>query len=181
MASLTPTDWLQAAAQRITQQGVEAVRIEAMAKDLGVSKGSFYWHFADRDALLKALLEGWRQRGTDQVITMTQEFAGSPAERLNRLMTVAHNHPQDGGFEVAVRTWAGNDEVARAAVLEVDSARINYVAQLLREAGLSEELALIRSRMLYRALLGDYLQRKYRTPAATPAEIAQLSQAALAG
>ena len=77
-------DWVNAAFERLGAGGVEAVRVEPLAKDLGVTKGSFYWHFRDREALLDAVLEAWEARETDHYIKTAETDGGQPGERLRR-------------------------------------------------------------------------------------------------
>jgi AcrR family transcriptional regulator len=156
MASLSASDWVRAAARRLAADGVDAVRVEPLAKDLGVSKGSFYWHFSDRDALLDALLEYWRSAGTTGVIVEIEEASSDPADRLRRLVHLAFGHV-DGGFDAAVRTWAAREDRARAAVHAVDDVRIAYLVRLLTDAGSGDPAR--RAAVVYRALLGEYAIR----------------------
>jgi len=163
MATLTPADWIRAATVRLAAGGVDAVRVESLAKELGVSKGSFYWHFEDRDALLQAVLEGWHAQGTRAVITAVEAAASTPRERLLALMREAYAVTGYEGFEIAVRAWAATDSRAREAVIAVDRARIHYVAELLEAAGVERAAARHRAGVLYRALLGEYVMRSYGT------------------
>lgn len=156
MASLSASDWVRAAARRLAADGVDAVRVEPLAKELGVSKGSFYWHFGDRDALLDALLEHWRAAGTTGVITEVEEASADPADRLRRLVHLAFAYA-DRGFDAAVRTWAAREYRARAAVHGVDDVRIGYLVGLLTEAGSADPAR--RAAVVYRTLLGEYAMR----------------------
>ncbi len=156
MASLSASDWVRAAARRLAADGVDAVRVEPLAKELGVSKGSFYWHFGDRDALLDALLAYWRSVGTTGVITEVEGASADPADRLRRLVRLAFGHA-DGGFDVAVRAWAAREERARAAVRGVDEVRVGYLVRLLTDAGSADPAR--RAAVVYRALLGEYAMR----------------------
>src|SRR5690348_1930338 len=80
---LSPDDWARAALAAIAQGGVGAVAVETIATQLGATKGSFYWHFKNRDALIEAALALWEQRTTDAVIEEL-EREPDPAERLRR-------------------------------------------------------------------------------------------------
>ncbi|MFB7797518.1 TetR/AcrR family transcriptional regulator [Isoptericola sp. NPDC056134] len=164
MGSLSAADWVRAAAGRLAADGVDAVRVEPLARELGVSKGSFYWHFADRAALLDALLEHWRTVGTAGVITRVEEASDDPADRLLGLLRLAFEHAGggpgavlDGRFDGAVRAWAAHDTRARDAVHAVDGARTAYLERLLIGAGAPD--APRRAAILYRALLGEYAMR----------------------
>ena len=164
MASLSTTDWVRAAAGRLAADGVDAVRVEPLARELGVSKGSFYWHFTDRSGLLDAVLDHWRTVGTAGVITQVEESSHDPADRLRTLVRLAFEHAGggpgavlDGRFDGAVRAWAAHDARARDAVHTVDGARTAYLERLLGAAGAPD--ALRRAAVLYRALLGEYAMR----------------------
>ncbi|MCK9793047.1 TetR/AcrR family transcriptional regulator [Isoptericola sp. 4D.3] len=184
MASLSASDWVRAAARRLAADGVDAVRVEPLARDLGVSKGSFYWHFADRAALLDAVLEHWRTVGTAGVITRVEEASDDPADRLLELARLAFEHAGagpggilDGRFDGAVRAWAAKDVRARDAVHAVDGARTSYLERLLAGAGAPD--APHRAALLYRALLGEYAMRNAGAAALDPRAVDALAAWAL--
>ncbi|WP_139820860.1 TetR/AcrR family transcriptional regulator [Krasilnikoviella flava] len=157
MVALSASDWVRAAARRLAADGVDAVRVEPLARELGVSKGSFYWHFSDRDALLGALLEYWREAGTAGVISQVEDEAGTdPADRLRRLARLVFAHA-DKGFDGAVRAWAAREGRARDALRAVDDVRVAYLVRLVTDAGAPD--ADRRAAVLYRTLLGEYAMR----------------------
>lgn len=156
MASLTADDWIRAAAAHLAAEGVDAVRVEPLAASLGVSKGSFYWHFANRDALLDAVLEWWRRAGVSDVVAELEQDESGPAARLHALLLRAFTH-RDCGFDVGVRAWAARDRRALDAARAVDEVRTDYVVRLLRTAGAPEPER--RAAVVYRTLLGDYALR----------------------
>lgn len=147
-------EWISAGLRALLQGGVEAVRIEPLAKTLGVTKGSFYWHFADRPALLSALLAAWEERATDAVIRQVEKASGAPQERLTTLFWLTVS--ADGRLERAIRHWATQDAAARAAQTRVDERRIAYVADLFGAMGFSPEAAHTRAQLAYLALVGHY-------------------------
>jgi AcrR family transcriptional regulator len=177
MASLSASDWVRAAARRLAADGVDAVRVEPLAKELGVSKGSFYWHFTDRDALLDALLAYWRTAGTTGVITEVEEASADAADRFRWLVRLAFGHA-DGGFDAAVRTWAARENRARTAVHEVDEVRIAYLVRLLTDAGSADPAR--RAAVAYRTLLGEYAMRHAGAEALDAEAIDALASWALA-
>jgi AcrR family transcriptional regulator len=184
VASLSASDWVRAAARRLAADGVDAVRVEPLARDLGVSKGSFYWHFADRAALLDAVLEHWRTVGTAGVITRVEGASDDPADRLLELVHLAFDHAGggpggilDGRFDGAVRAWAAQDARARDAVHAVDEARTSYLERLLTGAGAPD--ARRRAALLYRALLGEYAMRNAGAAALDPRAVDELAAWAL--
>jgi AcrR family transcriptional regulator len=151
---LSALDWLDAALEIFERDGVEAVRIEPLARKLNVSRGSFYWHFRDRAALLRDLLARWEVRETARIIEIVEAGGGSAAVRLLRLLETCAR--DEGRLEMALRNWANSDAQARNAVAQVDLRRTQYLAALLVEHGLEPEQAEKRSRVAYAAWLGEY-------------------------
>ena len=150
---LSPQDWIRAGLEALATRGIDGVRVLPLAKALGVTRGSFYWHFTDRDALLKAMLEAWIADQTDGVIARAAADGGPPAEELRRLLHLCYE--DDGALERAVRTWATTDPWVAEVLQRVDGRRIERLASLLSEAGAPHAEA--RARMGYRAWLGEYL------------------------
>lgn len=149
-------DWLRAALRRLARDGVDRVLVEPLAKDMGVTKGSFYWHFRDRADLLDAMLERWAEIATEAVITQAEAAGSEPLARLERLVGLA-TEGFDAELELALRDWARRDAAVAAALEEVDRRRMAYLRQLLREAGFEAVDAEARAFLLYSALLGDQL------------------------
>ncbi|MGL4496151.1 MAG: TetR/AcrR family transcriptional regulator [Beijerinckiaceae bacterium] len=146
--------WIDAGLKTLREAGVDAVRVEPLAKALGVTKGSFYWHFADRSALLSALLAAWEERATEAVIRQVEAAAGAAPDRLAQLFRLTVG--ADGRLERAIRHWAAHDNAARAAQQRIDARRITYVASLFEGLGFSPEAAMTRAQLAYLALIGHY-------------------------
>lgn len=144
-------DWLERGLELLARQGLNAVTIDSMCRLLGVTKGSFYHHFAHREAFLEGLLHYWEEHYTMAFITYSA--AGkSPAEQMERLMKlVVRNHDDS---EVAIRVWAQSDPVARQYQSRVDQRRITYLAQLLTAMGATPGVAKSRAHILYTMLVG---------------------------
>jgi AcrR family transcriptional regulator len=100
-------DWVQAATRALAAQGIDAVRVERLAADLGVTKGSFYWHFADLAALRAAVLATWEARATTEIIERVEERGGDAADKLRRLGEIVFGG--EGALERQVRAWAAQD------------------------------------------------------------------------
>jgi AcrR family transcriptional regulator len=164
MASLTATDWVMAAARTLSAEGVDHIRIEVLARDLKVSKGSFYWHFANRDALLAALLAMWESLGTEAIIADVEAQAANAPDRVNALIARTFDHPEYDGTELGIRAWAQRDPDARAAVERVDARRIGYVHRLLTDCGVDPATAKTRTEFLYRTLIGEFVLRSHGSP-----------------
>ena len=151
----TRVDWVKAAGRRLASAGSEAVAIEPLARDMGVTKGSFYWHFPDRPALLEALIADWEARATAPVLDRLKRLGGQPADRLSALMaTVAAEG--GGSLDPAFRAWAKNDARAAGAVGRVDAARLAFIAGEFRALGFSAVAAWTRARLFYLHLLGEH-------------------------
>jgi AcrR family transcriptional regulator len=132
--------WVAAAFRLLGRRGIAAVGVEPLAKALGVTKGSFYWHFKDRRALLEALLAYWEERETSAIIADVEAVPGPPADQLRRLYLRARADRDALGPELAIRDWARHDRFARKAVVAVDARRMAYIARLFRplSAGAAE-------------------------------------------
>ena len=134
--------------------GVEAVRVDPLAKSLGVTRGSFYWHFRDRPALLTALLDAWSEQQTEGVVAQADARGLPPAQTLRVLLGLCFE--DDGRLEKALRSWAMQDTGVADAIAAVDQRRMDYLAALLRASGIQGPKAVARARVAYRAWLGDY-------------------------
>ena len=150
--SLTPADWVDAGMELLIDHGIDAVRVDVLARRLGVTRGSFYWHFKDRDDLLKNLLQAWRDAATEQIIQRFDKTHSDPQELVKELISLpfrgqrAHHA---ASIELAIRGWARRDAMARRAVDEVDDRRISYHAQVFSALGFSIGEARSRAFTLY--------------------------------
>jgi len=148
---LSAKDWLDQGLKTLAARGFTALKAEPLAKALGVSRGSFYWHFADIGAFHAAILKHWREVAAEQIIA-NLEAAPDRHDRLPLLLRQAF-----GGklaLENAVRTWATVDPAARSAVRAIDRRRLSYVESMLRAAGLSPGVARARAQIFYWAFVG---------------------------
>lgn len=180
--SLTRMDWIVAATGALGNAGVDGVRVEALARQLKTSKGSFYWHFRDRADLLDAILTLWEDEGTQQVIAMAAHLAG-PAERLHAVLEEAVRFDVHGAsvsaVEGALRAWAAQDEATAARARTVDARRVNYLRDELLALGHAPEVAQRRAEGLYLALLGYYAAHRYASPSANVETLATLLRLAI--
>lgn len=158
--------WVEAGFEELAKSGVEGVRVEVLAKNLGVTKGGFYRRFADRAALLGAMLERWRE-GRVAAIAQQTRLAGEPArDRLKALIQLYSErmNPQGMAIELAIRQWARSDDHAVAAVTSVDAARLKNVAELYRATGLDPEEADAQAFLFYCFIFGQSLLQVERGP-----------------
>lgn len=150
---LSAAAWTEAAMRVLAKEGVEAVRVEPLARAMGVTKGSFYWHFSDRRELLDSVLSDWEQLATVQVIEAVERASDEPADRLRELTRRVFRH--GGPLERALRAWASHDESAASVVARVDAERFTFVRRLLEAHGQAPDTAAVRARLLYTSLIGE--------------------------
>lgn len=151
-----------AALSALGTSGVQGVRVETLAKQLGVTKGSFYHHFAKRQALLDRMVAYWQRIATEQVIEETNASTVDARERLRNLALFVFEAREDfDNIESAIREWAASAPGVAEMVSQVDEQRIGYVAELLRGAGIPADVALSRAHLMYRALIGEYTWRRH--------------------
>lgn len=162
--------WLRAGLEALRKGGVGAVRVERLADDVGVTKGSFYWHFRDRGALLDALLEFWAREMTDAEFERLQELRGGLAPRLLALATDVLEHGM-GRYDPAVRAWARNDRKVAATVAQVDRRRVRALTAFFEEGGFGAAEAQVRARLFYTFLLGE---PQVRAPARDSGELERM-------
>ena len=143
---LSPEDWLAAALEVLYGEGVGKVSIVRIARDLGVTSGSFYWHFEDRNDLLRSLLDFWVGSQTEAIFEKVDQFEGTPSERLYKLMEILTLGEQ-ARYDVAVRAWAGFDEMAAKIVRGTDKRRIEWLRSIFQEMGFSGNEAEMRARL----------------------------------
>ncbi len=163
--SLTAADWENAALVSLERGGVAAVSVEALARELGATKGSFYWHFASRETLLTAALVRWEEQYTTKVIAHL-ETLGSPRERLVRLIHTANASESSWRIHVALGASA-SDPVVAQALARVSERRIAYLDACYRGLGSTKAAARRQALLAYAAYLG-FLRLRVEAPAAIP-------------
>jgi AcrR family transcriptional regulator len=151
--------WVEAGFTELAKSGIEGVRVEVLAKNLGVTKGGFYRRFADRAALLNAMLVRWREGRTAAIAQQTSLDGQSAHERLKALIRLYSErmNPQAMAIELAIRQWARADETAAEAVASVDEARLKHVAELYRATGLAADEADAQAFLFYCFIFGQSL------------------------
>lgn len=139
--------WLLQALETLLVEGVAGVRIERLARDLGVTKGSFYWHFRDRDDLLRAILAFWVD-AYNKVVTEAPEFLDAePASALLGAMRLVRAEGLDR-YELAIRAWAARDAAVDRVVKKVYARRKQFIRGCFERAGFDSDEAEIRSRLV---------------------------------
>ena len=153
-SNLTRQDWIRQGLQILAKSGVEAVRVEPLAKLMGVTKGSFYWHFKNRGNLLEAVFQAWMKRQTYGIIEQVEELGSDATNKLLYLFELAVQ--DDGQVENAIRAWATHDAKIATLLAQVDQRRLDYTKDLFLQIGFAPAEALVRARMVYYALVGEF-------------------------
>ncbi len=157
-------DWVVAGLKTLAAGSVADVKVERLAADLGVTKGSFYWHFDDRPALLSAMCRYWVERDTEAIITLVdgRTEPDEPLAAVEQLFRLVFTPGDDlDGIEAGIREWSATDAEVAAVCRAVDERRIAYVADLLVAAGHQPGPARGRAEVLYRIVIGEYVWRRY--------------------
>src|SRR3954471_6018624 len=158
---------MRAGLEALRKGGVGGVRVERLAGDVGLTKGSFYWHFRDRRELLEALLDYWAREMTEAEFERIREVKGGLARRLAVLAEDVLEKGM-GRYDPAVRGWARTDRKVAAAVGQVHRRRVRALTRLFAEAGSAAAQARARARLFYTFLLGE---PQVRAPARESGEI----------
>lgn len=145
-------DWTRAALDAIATQGVAGLRVEALAQRLGITKGSFYWHFQDRADLVAEALALWVRLGTTEVVAQLQTIP-DPHERLRALFAQSFGDVVDGPIDALLLAQV-DDEVVGDAVRRVTRERLAFLAECFRDLGLTPQQAVARAQVTYSAYVG---------------------------
>ena len=154
--SLDRDAWIQGALAVVAEDGMDGLRVEVLAKKLGVTKGSFYWHFKDRRDLVDGVLTTWKEGRIRDIRKQTSAEPGDELAALHHTIEVyaAAKNRKGIAIEAAIRMWARQDAATAAIVEEVDATRLDCTRQLFVAIGLPEAEAKARSVLLYAYVFG---------------------------
>ncbi len=172
---LSKAAWLKHGLKALTQSGFQSLKADRLAKTLGVSRGSFYWHFPDLASYHRALLDEWQRVTTDQVIA-EMEQAHAEESRLADLIKRAYFATQQAKLDNAIRQWAHIDTIVQRRIKKIDQLRIDYLTRLLSRAGLAQSQAESRARFVYAASLGDRQIAPGARPKLRESDLEQLAE-----
>lgn len=154
---LSPEDWLDAARHVLIRSGVTSVKVDGLARDLNVTRGSFYWHFVDRADLLDRLLTSWVAHNTGPFMRVLEVDQGEPIVQLLRYCEVwLDGSLFDPDFDAAVRDWARGSEAVALVVRRADDERVAVLVRLFTELGYDPSEATVRARTLYYHQIGYF-------------------------
>lgn len=168
---LNRDDWLNAALETLDEKGIESVKILPLSKKLGVTRGSFYWHFEDREDLLKNMLEFWELELTDRVVERAKQLGESAREQLvevaRDVLVLRQNR-----YDTAIDAWALFDERAEKCMKRVARKRLRFLTGLFERVGFDKKDASLRARFLNGFLLVD----RRSLPVVSKAGLAELAE-----
>ena len=156
---LTAADWELAALETLARAGLGAITVESLARTLGVTKGSFYWHFATREALIKSAVDRWEQRDEEEVLTRVEPIA-EPRERLRELFRRVSAEAQSHVIYAAL-LQASDHPLVQPVIERISRRRLDLLTLAYRQAGFDRRAAGHRARLAYTAYTG-FLQLNQR-------------------
>lgn len=147
--------WIDAALEAFAAGGPDAIRVEALAVRLGVSKGGFYWHFSDRQALLDEMLDAWEKTRTEDIIAHVDSLPADPRPQLQQLFGMV---PTGHGLavELAIRDWSRRDTEVAERLRRVDNRRMAYMRSLFGQFCPDDDDVEARSMLAYSLVFGSY-------------------------
>jgi len=148
--------WVEEGLRALAAGGPDAVRIEVLAQALGVTKGGFYGHFADRHALLQEMLDSWERKATDEVLERVERHGGDVRAKL-RLAGALTFSSELLPIDLAIRDWARRDETVAARLRRVDNRRMDYLRLLFGAICADEEEVEARSMLAFSLVIGHHL------------------------
>ena len=152
---LSAQDWELAALELMAEEGVAAVAVESLARRLGVTKGSFYWHFSQRDALIEAALKRWEDTDTHNLLARVESIE-NPGKRLRELFRLTSREMRSHKIYAALLKAADHPVVA-PVMDRVSHERMAYLARVFQQAGMDHEAAEHRARLAYSAYVGHMI------------------------
>jgi AcrR family transcriptional regulator len=147
--------WIDAGLRALAAGGPDAVRIEPLAKELGVTRGGFYWHFADRGAFLGALLDTWERRSIDVVLARVEREGGDPRTKVRRAGMLTFSR-ELLPIDLAVRDWARRDNGVATRLRRVDDRRMEYLRALIGAACPDADDVEARSMLAFSLAIGNH-------------------------
>ncbi len=156
ISNLSRKDWIDFALQKLSKEGIDKVTVAALARDLKVTKGSFYWHFKDRDDLLQAMLVRWEETGSEVVFSEVKRVGGDAKRRLKHMSDIIFKRYGDQlNFELALREWGRKDPKIRHFIAQEDERRMDYMRGLFAEIYDDPRIAEAKAWLLFSLYIGE--------------------------
>ncbi|MGG4439249.1 TetR/AcrR family transcriptional regulator [Brevibacillus fortis] len=151
-------DWIRAGLDMLAEAGIDAVRVEPLARKLKISKGSFYHHFQDRQALLDAMIDYWEEHATERIIRAPHSDNMSLEQLLSSVFS------SERKIEAAIYNWAKQHPALSKRLVEIEKRRIGFVASLYEKKGLGPADAKARAQFAYLLYIGWLVRRELEAP-----------------
>jgi AcrR family transcriptional regulator len=150
--------WIEEGLRALALAGPDAVRVEALAKALGVTKGGFYGHFADRAELLRGMLDTWERESTDEVLARVEREGGDVRARFRRAGALTFSVDRLLPIDLAIRDWARRDPAVADRLRRVDNRRMEYLRSVFAQVHPEDDADSIeaRSMLAFSLLIGDH-------------------------
>ncbi len=149
--------WIEEGLRALAAGGPDAVRIEPLAKALGVTRGGFYWHFENRRKLLDEMLDHWERTSLEEVIERVEAGGGDARTRLRRLFVIASSDSGDLlTIDLAVRDWARREPSVAERLRRVDTARMDYLRSLFGAISPDEDDVEARCMLAFSLWIGNH-------------------------
>jgi AcrR family transcriptional regulator len=149
----TKKDWIKAGFEILINEGINNVKIEAMARKLGVTKGGFYGYFLNREAFLQAMLEDWEERHSSEIFNYINSLTGSLSDKLQKLLYAVDDIKYDA-IELSMCNWATNDPLAKKILMRVVRERLEFCTNLFLEGGFAQDEAEKRANIVHHFMAG---------------------------
>lgn len=150
------SSWIEQGLRALAAGGPDAVRIELLARALGVTRGGFYWHFEDRRALLEEILDTWERVSVDEVIERIESEGGDARAKLRRLSALAASSEEPLRIDLAVRDWARREQTVAERLRRVDNRRMDYMRSLFGAFCPDEDEVEARCMVFYSLWIGNH-------------------------
>jgi AcrR family transcriptional regulator len=150
---LSREDWVREALGVLQERGADGVKIVVIAERMGVTSGSFYWHFKDLQDLLDCLLDYWEHELTDAIIELAKSFGGPPKDRILNLMLQVVEEDA-AAYDHAILVWARKDPAANEVFSRTLRKRFDFARWMFKQCGFSDWQAKIRGRLMVAYLMG---------------------------
>ena len=151
---LTPEDWVRGALRILQERGVSGVKVTVLAERLGVTSGSFYWHFKGLPDLHATLLEYWERELTDAIVDQAKAIKGVGPERILQLMTEIVEF-EVASLDHAISVWARSDPKVRETYERTLQKRFDFAGWMFSGAGFPQPEAALRGRLMVAYLMGE--------------------------
>ena len=170
----TREDWIKAGFEILKTKGINGVKVESLARNLGVTKGGFYGYFLNREAFLQAMLDYWAEILTNQIIKVTGDLNGTLPEKLQKLLYTVDDRKFDD-TERPMFSWSILDPKAEKVVMRAVTERLDFMTNLFGEAGFSQEEAERRANIVHHYMAGCRSFRTILPPNGSPERHEQLN------